>query len=133
MYITTLIACVKKHLRDRFRHAQILNSDNKMYSAKATLLKLYKKRMPTFLILFHSFRNTDDLTAAVFIDSDSHKDRDIVYLTIPAAFEIDAVYIDIRIFAVKLVGTPLFYMIIGFFVEVALSCWVALSFPKELP
>lgn len=99
MYGTTLIACVRKRFRDRFQHTKVLISDHEMYAAKATLLNPYKKRMPTFLILLHSFRSTDDLTAAVFIDSDGHKDRDILYLTAPAALEIDSVYIDIRISA----------------------------------
>lgn len=72
-----------------------------------------------FLILFHPLRSTDDFTAAVFIDPDSHKDRDILYLAAPAALEIDTVYIDIRISAGKRVGTPLFDMLIRFFVEVA--------------
>lgn len=44
------------------------HSNNKMHAAKTTLFKPYKERPPAFLILFHAFRSTDDLTAALFID-----------------------------------------------------------------
>ena len=119
MYGSSLITCVWEHLRDCFRHTQVLISDYETHSAKSSLLKPYKEKTPAFLILFHPSHSTDDLTATVFPDTDSHKDRYILYLTAPAALEVDTVYIDIRISARKREGTPLFDMLIGFFVEAA--------------
>ena len=119
MYGTTLIPCVREHLRDRFQHTQILIPGDETDAGKSPLLKPYKERAPVFPILFHSFRSTYDPTTAVFINTDGHKDRDILYLTAPAALEIDSVHIDIRISATKRSGTPLFDMFIGFFVEAA--------------
>lgn len=119
MHGTTLIARIRKHLRDRFQHTQVLIPNDETHAGKSPLFKPYKEREPAFLIFFHAFRRSDDLTAAIFIDTNGHKDRDILYLAALAALEIDSVYIDIWISAGKRPGTPLFDILISFFVEVA--------------
>ena len=48
-----------------------------------------------------------------------HKDRHVLYLTAPATLEIYTVDVDVGISAGKRPGTPLLYVSIGFFVEVA--------------
>lgn len=121
MYGTTLIARIREHLWDRFQHTQVFIPNDETHAGKSPFFMPYKEREPAFLIFFYAFRRSDDLTAAIFIDTDGHKDRDILYLAAPAALEIDTVYIDIRISAEKQTGTLLFDMLIGFFVAVAYS------------
>ena len=62
---------------------------------------------PAGLVLLGALTDAQDLPEAVAADADGHQHRDIPDLSGPAAFENDAVQVDIRVFALDLAVSPL--------------------------
>ena len=116
---TALITGVGKNFRNSFKHSEVLVPDDQANAFKSTFFKPYKEGTPALLVFFHTFSYTDDLTAAIVADTYGNKDRYILDLTTPAAFQIDAIDIDIRITAGQWACTPGFNMFIGLFIKVA--------------
>ena len=50
-------------------------------------------------VLFHTFRCTEDLTKSIFVDANSDQNGYILNLTIPAALEVNAVDVNVWVFA----------------------------------
>ena len=58
------------------------------------------------MIIFHAFSSTRDFTSSILADTDCNQDGNILNLTTPAVFQVDAIYINIGIFPGKRTGTP---------------------------
>ena len=119
MYRTALIAGIRKCLGYCLQHTEIFIADDKTDAGKAAFFEPYKESTPAVFILFHAFSGTDDLPAAVFIDTNGNKDRNILDLPTPAPFEIDTVNVDIWILSRKGACTSLLDMLISLLVEIA--------------
>ena len=70
--------------------------------------------MLAFLVFFHAFCCTDNLTAANDIHADNNKDRNILNFAAPATFQVETINIDIWIAAGQRTCTPGFDMLICF-------------------
>lgn len=128
---TALITGIWKNFRNRLKHSEVFVSDDQAYTFQSSFLKPYKERTPALLVFFHAFSGADNLTASIVADTNGNKDRYVLDLTTPAAFQIDAVNIDIRIAVGQWACTPGFDMLICLFIEVADSAWGYL-FPTGL-
>ena len=112
MNCTALISGIWKDFRNGFQHAKVLITDNQAYTSKPTLFQPYKERTPTFTILFHAFRSAKNLPAAILADANGNENRNVLDLAAPAAFQVNTIYINIRIVLGKRTGTPGFNMLI---------------------
>lgn len=118
MYGATLISGLRKDFGDGFQHTEIFITDDQTHTGKPAFFQPYKERAPAFSIFFHSFSSTKDFTAAILADTDSNQNGNILNLTAPAAFLVDSIYINIRIFPGKRPGTSDFDMCIRLFIQV---------------
>lgn len=123
MYRAPLVTGIRERFWYGLQHAQVLIADDKTHSYKAALFEPYKERTPAFTVVFHAFSCTDDLTAAIIADTDCNENGDILDFSAPAAFQVDSIYINIRIFTDEGACAPGFNMLISLFVEVADSSW----------
>ena len=96
-----------------------LITDDQAYTSKPTLFQPYEERMPAFTILFHAFRSAKNLPAAILADANGNKNRNILDLAAPTAFQVNTIYVDIWIIPGKRTGTPGFDMLISLFIQVA--------------
>ena len=102
---TALISGIRKDFRNGFKHAEILMP--------------MINRTPAFTILFHAFRSAKDFPAAILTDANGNKNRNVLNLTAPAAFQVNTIYVNIGIVPGKRTGTSGFDMFICLFIQIA--------------
>ena len=112
MYRTALVSGIRKDFRNGLQHTKIFITDDQSYTGKPSFFQPYKERAPAFAIFFHSFSSTKDFTAAILADTDCNQNGNILDLAAPAAFQVNTIYINIRIVLGKRTGTPGFNMLI---------------------
>ena len=118
MNCTTLISGIRKDFRNRFKHAEVLVANDQPNTSKPAFFQPYEERAPAFTILFHPFCCAKDFPTAILTDTDGNKNRNILDFAAPAAFQVNAIYVNIRIASRKRTGTPGFDMFISLFVQV---------------
>ena len=116
---TALISGIRKDFRNGFQHAEVLITDDQVYTSKPPFFQPYEDRTPAFTILFHAFRSAKDLPAAILADANGNENRNVLDLAAPAAFQVNTIYVNIRIFPGKRTGTPGLDMLISLFIQVA--------------
>ena len=94
-----LVFGFRKDHRDAFQHTKALIADNETHACKAPAFEPGEEVQPAFLVLFHAFRCTEDFTKSVFVDANSDQKGYILNLTTPAALEVNAVDVNVWIFA----------------------------------
>ena len=94
-----LVFGFRKDHRDAFQHTKALIADNETHACKAPAFEPGEEVQPAFLVLFHTFRCTEDLTKSVFVDANSDQNGYILNLTTPAALEVNAVDVNVWVFA----------------------------------
>ena len=116
---TALIFGIRKDFWNGFQNAEIFIAYDQTYTSKPALFQTYKERTPAFTILFHAFRRAKDLSAATLADANGNKNRNILDLASPAAFQVSTIYGNIGIVPVKRSGTSGFDMPISLFIQVS--------------
>ena len=97
MNCTTLISGIRKDFWNRFKHAEVLVANDQSNTSKPAFLQPYEERTPAFTILFHSFRSARDFPVSILTDANGNKDRNILNLAAPTAFQVSPIYVNIRI------------------------------------
>ena len=113
MNCTTLISGIRKDFWNSFKHAEVLVANDQSNTSKPAFLQPYEERTPAFTIFLHPFSGTKDLPAAILADANGNKNRNILDFAAPAAFQVNAIYVNIRIASRKRTGTPGFDMFIS--------------------
>ena len=93
-----LVFGFRKGQRGAFRHTKAFIADNETHACKAPAFEPSEEVRPAFLVLFHTFRCTEDLTKSVFVDANSDQNGYILNLTTPAALEVNAVDVNVWVF-----------------------------------
>lgn len=102
MYRAALISSIRKDFRDGLQHTEIFIADDRTYTSKPPFFQPYKERTPALTILFHAFSSTEDFTASTLANTNCNQNGNILDLTTPAEFQVNAIYINIGIFPIKL-------------------------------
>ena len=75
-----LVFGFRKDHRDAFQHTEAFIADNETHACKAPAFEPSEEVQPAFLVLFHTFRCTEDLTKSVFVDANSDQNGYILNL-----------------------------------------------------
>ena len=110
MHGTALVFRLRKDLCHGIAHSEAFVPDYELYTIKPAFFQPYKEAFPAFGILLHALCGTDDLTVTVLLNSYGNQDTVVFKLSAPVTFEINTVYIDIRILAGQLAVAPFLNM-----------------------
>lgn len=119
MNSTALISGLRKDFRNGLQHTEIFITDGQTYASKPSFFQPYKERTPALTILFHAFRSAKDLPTAILADANGNGNRNVLDLAPSAAFQVNTIYVNIRIIPGKRMGTPDLDMLISLFIQVA--------------
>ena len=78
MYDAALVFGVREHVSHRFQHTKAFVADDELYPTEATPFEPLKEADPAGLILFHPLSCAEDFSVAVFVDSYSNQNSDIL-------------------------------------------------------
>ena len=92
---------VWEEVRERLDQAEALVRDDQLDALEPTLLEVPQEAGLAGLVLFRTFRDAQDVSVAVRIDADRDQDSHVSDLAAPAALEIDAVAVDVRVLALE--------------------------------
>ena len=132
MNCAALIIGIREYFWYGFEHSEIFISDDQADSCQALFFQPYKEGTLVFLIFFHAFSCTNNLTAPIVADSNSNKDRNVLNFTTPTTFQIDTINIDIRIAVNQWACTSGFNMLICLFIEITDGSRGYFCFPQKL-
>jgi len=92
---------VWEEVRERLDQAEALVRDDQLDALEPTLFEVPQEAGLAGLVLFRTFRDAQDVSVAVRIDADRDQDSHVSDLAAPAALEIDAVAVDVRVLALE--------------------------------
>lgn len=95
------------HLGDRADHAGGLVAGEHAHAAKAARLQPRQEAAPALLGLREALGAADDLAVSVLVRVDCHHHRHVLVGAAPAALQVDAVDVDVRVFAGQRPAPPL--------------------------
>ena len=96
-----------EHLGDRSDHAGGLIAGEHAHAAKAARLQPRQEGAPALLGFREALGAADDLAVSVLVHADRHHDRHVLVGASPAALQVDAVDVDVRVFAGQRPAPPL--------------------------
>ena len=107
MHCAALVFCLREHLGDRADHAAGLVADDHANAAQPARSQPRQEIAPALGRRREALGAPDHLAAAVLVHADCHHDRHVLVGAAPAALEVDAVHVDVRIGAVQRPTPPL--------------------------
>ena len=121
MYDAALVSGIRKDFRNGLKHAKRLITYDQTYTSKPELFQPCKEKRQLSQSSFTP-------SAALRIsrqhpaDANGNNDGNIPELAAQAAFEINAIHVNIGIVPVNQTDTPGFDMLISFFIQVTDGC-----------
>ena len=91
-------------------------SETQEKMSKTPFFEPDEEAAPALVVFLHAFGLAEDLAITVLIDADRDKDRDVLDFAVPAAFQVDAINIDISVFAGERAAPPLLDVFVGLLV-----------------
>lgn len=120
----SLVFCLRIDFSHSFQHTQTLISNDQLDAVQTASFQLLKEADPAGLVLLHSLSGTQNFTVTVLVDTNGDQNGNVLKLTAPVAAQIDAIQIDIRIFAAPQGAVmPIFDVNIRFLVQLADGGW----------
>ena len=94
-----LVFGVREYFAHGLQHSHALVADDELHAVQPASTEPLEEADPAGLVLFHPLGSAQNLTETVLIHGDRHQDRDVFVRSAPVAAQVDAVHIDIRVFA----------------------------------
>ena len=103
----------------RLQHTETFVTNDEADTCETAFFKVDEEVFPAFFVFFHAFCSAYDLAITIMINTYGDKDGNVLDLAASAAFQKNAIHINIWIITTKRSGAPFLDVFVSLLVEVA--------------